>query len=969
MKKTLLLFFVFLTINISAQINQNVTPYQICNNTNISQFGVFNLNSKISEILGNLDPAIHTVSFFLTPSDAINFSNPILNLSAFTNTIPGTQDLYVRVINTATNEISYTSFTLVISTAYAGNDGAVTVCETNFTAINLFSLITGEQSGGTWSWTSGTGGTFNAAAGIYIPSIGAVTSTFTYTIGTTSCSDSSVATINITAQPNAGTDGTITICDTSISTIDLFSLISGEQLGGTWLRVAGVGGIFDAISGTFTPTAGTTTSLFNYTMVGIAPCINDLSVVTITVNNCTPSIVCGGIFTDSGGSSANYSNNSNLTTIICPEVPGDSVSVTFTSFDTEVNTDALYVYNGNTLNPSMLIPSPNPAGSIPNSLPGGYWGNTLPGPFVSTSPDGCLTFVFRSDSTNTSEGWVANVNCGPLLCEAPTNITVSNVTNSSALLNWSSAFGDQWEIYVVPQGSPAPSSSSSGIIVSTNPFVLTGLSPDVCYTAYVRTLCAFPSEFSGPISFCMFNCENNAECAENLTLIAFLDDNNNGIKDPSEFNFNQGNFVYQVNDSGNNLFGTTNQGLYFIFDENPTNSYDISFAINSDLSPYYSSSVSHNNITLPTGSGANTLYFPIINTQPHLDASVFLIPNGQPRPGFTYFNTITIQNNGSQTNANGTLTFTKDSNVSIVFISQAGTTSTSNGFTYDFTNLAPFETRYITVSLLVPTIPTVSLGDLVTNSATVQINGDIDLSNNSSSITQTIVGSYDPNDKMESHGGKIVHSTFTATDYLYYTIQFENTGTASAEFVRIEDVLNNQLDENTFVMLTASHNVNTKREGNELTWHFYTINLPPTITNPAASHGFVSFKIKPKPGYAIGDIIPNTAAIFFDYNPAIITNTFTTEFVQALVNPTFEANSISLYPNPSNNNITIHNNNSVEKITKIAIYDISGKMIYSLNNSDSSSISIDVSYFSKGMYFVELVTDNNAKIIKKLLIK
>jgi hypothetical protein len=527
---------------------------------------------------------------------------------------------------------------------------------------------------------------------------------------------------------------------------------------------------------------------------------------------------------------------------------------------------------------------------------------------------------------------------------------------------------------IVPQGE-LPSNVNLIIVppAPSIPALVAGLSPEGCYSVYAKRFCnntnTFSSDWSSPLNICMPNCANSGACSQALILIAFLDENNNGIKDSGEVDFNQGNFVYQVNDSGVNVFGTTNQGSYYIFDSNPNNSYDISFAVNSDLSPYYASSVTQNNITLPSGSGANTLYFPIVNTQPHIDASVFLIPNGQPRPGFTYSNTIRFQNQGLQTIANGTLTFTKASNVSIASISQAGATLSATGFTFDFTNLAPFETRYITVTLLVPTIPTVSLGDLVTNSASIQINDDINLTNNSSSLTQTIVGSYDPNDKMESQGGKIVHNSFTSNDYLYYTIRFENTGTASAEFVRIEDLLNNQLDENTFVMLTASHNVNTRREGNKLTWHFFDINLPPTITNPIASQGFVYFKIKPKPGYAIGDIIPNAAEIYFDYNPAIITNTFTTEFVQALSTTTFEANSISLYPNPSNDTITITNNNSVEKISKVAIYDISGKIIYSLNNSVDSTIKIDVSHFSKGIYLVELLSENNAKVTKKLLIK
>ena len=568
-------------------------------------------------------------------------------------------------------------------------------------------------------------------------------------------------------------------------------------------------------------------------------------------------------------------------------------------------------------------------------------------------------------------------NCGEQ-CPAPTNLTATNITDTSFTLNWQ--YNPGWigsifmRVLILPFGSPPPTGNVAGTIDFSSAlpnYTFTGLSTDACYSVYIKKYCTTTtsSGWSVPLNICMPNCADSGACSEVLILNAFLDSNNNGIKDPGEQNFNHGNFVYQINDSGANQYGTSNNGSYYIFDSNPVNSYDINFTINSELSAYYTSSVFYTNVTLPDGSGANYLYFPIINILPHVDAQVNLTPYGQPRPGFTYINSIYYRNNGLETIANGTLTFTKASTVSISSVSESGVTTTSTGFTYDFTNLAPNEGRYINVTLLVPTIPEVGLGDLVTNNVTIQIANDINLSNNSSSITQTIVGSYDPNDKMESHGGKIVYSTFTANDYLYYTIQFENTGTASAEFIRVEDALDSQLDENTFEMLSASHNVNTKRIGNQLTWHFYNINLPPTSSNPNGSHGYLSFRIKPKAGYAIGDIIPNQASIYFDYNPAIVTNQFNTEFVHALGNPTFNANTISLYPNPTSEIVTISNSNENDKIVTVVIYEVSGKKIYTLNKNTLNTIQIDVSNFARGLYLVELTSDNNTKITKKLILK
>jgi hypothetical protein len=55
----------------------------------------------------------------------------------------------------------------------------------------------------------------------------------------------------------------------SVSSIDLFSLITGEDTGGTWSRLTGTGGTFSAAAGTFVPT-GATTSTFKYTFSNIS---------------------------------------------------------------------------------------------------------------------------------------------------------------------------------------------------------------------------------------------------------------------------------------------------------------------------------------------------------------------------------------------------------------------------------------------------------------------------------------------------------------------------------------------------------------------------------------------------------------------------------------------------------------------------------------------------------------------------
>ena len=106
------------------------------------------------------------------------------------------------------------------------------MCENSTATISLFNLITGEQAGGYRVWTrlTGIGGIFDSIAGTYIPAVGATTSTFQFRIydGDASCAtDTSIATVNISPQANAGTDGSTTVCDNSTATITLANLITG----------------------------------------------------------------------------------------------------------------------------------------------------------------------------------------------------------------------------------------------------------------------------------------------------------------------------------------------------------------------------------------------------------------------------------------------------------------------------------------------------------------------------------------------------------------------------------------------------------------------------------------------------------------------------------------------------------------------------------------------------------------------
>lgn len=452
---------------------------------------------------------------------------------------------------------------------------------------------------------------------------------------------------------------------------------------------------------------------------------------------------------------------------------------------------------------------------------------------------------------------------------------------------------------------------------------------------------------------------------EGIIMNAFIDSNANGIMDNGEIYFSHGQFGYELNDSGTVNYVTASNGAYFINESNPANSYDLSYTIDPEFAAYYNLSISsYPNVSFNSVLGVTTYSFPV-QPLPFSDLQVIVSQSGTPpRPGFIYNNWITYRNNGNQVLANGTLTFTKDNAVTITNISQSGTTATANGFSYDFVNLLPGESRNINVTLQVPSIPTVNLGQLLTNSVTgTVLENDTNTDNNACQITQVIVGSYDPNDKVEAHGGKILHSNFTSNDYLTYTIQFENTGTYQAENVKVVDILDIDLDETSVKMVDASHGYALKRVGNNLSWSFEGIDLPPSVANSTIGKGYIIFQVKPKPGYAVGDIIPNTANIYFDFNPAIVTNTFNTEFVAALSMSDFEIGEFTMYPNPTNGLLTISSKSNSRLINNVVVIDVLGKTVQT-NSFNTSKVVLDLSNLNRGVYFVKVQSEGLEKIIK-----
>ena len=156
----------------------------------------------------------------------------------------------------------------------------------------------------------------------------------------------------------------------------------------------------------------TTTNTNSYLVTGLIP---DTYYVADVRPNCAFGLIsgsrkvifvtaadfCSGLtFTDSGGTANNYNDGENVTRIIIPNVPNNSITLTFTDFAFEQDYDFLYLYDGNSTAAPLL---------------GSFTGTTLPGNFTSTALDGSLTVNYVSDQFLNYSGFIANISCTPNL--------------------------------------------------------------------------------------------------------------------------------------------------------------------------------------------------------------------------------------------------------------------------------------------------------------------------------------------------------------------------------------------------------------------------------------------------------------------------------------------------------------------------------------------------------------------------
>ena len=81
------------------------------------------------------------------------------------------------------------------------------------------------------------------------------------------------------------------------------------------------------------------------------------------------------------------------------------------------------------------------------------------------------------------------------------------------------------------------------------------------------------------------------------------------------------------------------------------------------------------------------------------------------------------------------------------------------------------------------------------------------------------------------------------------------------------------------------------------------------------------------------------------------------------------SSSISIYPNPANQNATLEFNNSTKQNCTTTLYDLRGQVVRTIKNIISDKVEIERESLASGLYFIQLRTDRQIIATGKLTIE
>lgn len=318
----------------------------------------------------------------------------------------------------------------------------------------------------------------------------------------------------------------------------------------------------------------------------------------------------------------------------------------------------------------------------------------------------------------------------------------------------------------------------------------------------------------------------------------------------------------------------------------------------------------------------------------------------EARPGYENRLFLTCTNYGTVP-MNATLTLDFDAGQSWVGSSITPTTLAGQTATWDLGTMPFAAVTQMTVDLY--TDATVPLGTPLLHTLTaLPVEGDETPDDNIVLWNDTVVGSYDPNDKLIAPATLTPAEVAAGQTPIEYTIRFQNTGTYLAERVVILDTLPDGLVPESIQFLASSHDNHWYVTDGVLHVVHEDIMLPDSTSDEPGSHGYVMFRIMPRTDLMEGEQVHNIAHIVFDFNEPIITP----PAVFTVSTPTGVGDvataPIGIRPNPVRDRLWV---SGIDGPVPYRVRDVHGRTV---QQGTLAQGAVDVAALPAGMYVIEV---------------
>ena len=335
------------------------------------------------------------------------------------------------------------------------------------------------------------------------------------------------------------------------------------------------------------------------------------------------------------------------------------------------------------------------------------------------------------------------------------------------------------------------------------------------------------------------------------------------------------------------------------------------------------------------------------------------LASGSPTCNSIEYYYLSYVNTGTE-NADGRIVLVIDSDTYFNSSNPSPDFVSGDTLIYNFTSLSTFQTGEIFIGIYLPFAGT-----------PLDYNYSIELDSvgnfvekDSGSLHQTVVCSFDPNDKAVSPEGLYSDHRVLSTDPLSYTIRFQNTGNDTAFTVFVQDYIDPSLDIQSLNLISSSHPMSTTIFPDRMVeFRFNNIHLPDSNVDEPGSNGFIQYEITPLQNLSLPVVVNNEANIYFDSNAPVVTNnvwnTLVSDLTVGVASIAADEDQILVIPNPIQHHAEIRFGKSFATMeSQFRIFDAMGQLVEN-RTVNTSSIHISKGNLPPGIYFLELKNNNS----------